>query len=253
MKGTEWWAKSWSGSPEPGGVYNRCMFRTAGCVGIAVAAALFAVPAAHSQQESGQKPPGTIPFAVVTDTLPQPIAHIPYRFQLVAQGGAPPYHWQMEKGELPQGLHLEPNGMIAGTTASAAKLTFTVRVTDSAEPPHTIIREISMTAVPALQLEWQRRPALEDDGIYGAVKITNPSKDPYDLTFIVVAVNEIGKAFALGYEHFNLRPQAEQAIAFGTSLPLGSYIVHADAVGEIASKDVIRRARLQTPKPLVKK
>ena len=253
MKGMEWWARSWSNSLGPGGVYNRCMFRAAGCVGIALAVALVAAPEAHSQQESGQKPPGAIPFAVVTDTLPQPVAHIPYRFQLMAQGGVPPYHWKIEKGELPHGLHLEPEGIIGGTTASGAKLTIIVRVTDSAEPPHTTIREISIAAVSALQLEWQRRPALEDDGIYGAVKISNPSKDPYDLTFIVVAVNEIGKAFALGYEHFNLRPQAQQAIAFGTSLPLGSYIVHADAVGEVASKDVIRRARLQTPRPLVKK
>jgi hypothetical protein len=130
---------------------------------------------------------------------------------------------------------------------------FTVRVSDSAEPAHVATREVKVRAVPALQLEWLRHPALENDGIYGAVKVANPGKDPYDLTFIIVAVNEIGKAFALGYQHFTLRPKAEQDISFGSSLPLGTYIVHADAVGEIAAQDVIRRARLQTPEPLVKK
>lgn len=110
-----------------------------------------------------------------------------------------------------------------------------------------------MTSAPALQMEWQREPVLENDGIYGEVKVGNPSKDPYDLTFIIVAVNQIGKAFALGYQHFTLQPQTTQAIPFGSSLPLGAYIVHADAVGEVPEKDVIRRAQLQTPEPLVKK
>jgi hypothetical protein len=148
---------------------------------------------------------------------------------------------------------LDPKaGILNGVPEAPAELAFTVRVTDSAEPPATASRELKIRAVPALQLEWQRQPVLENDGIYGAVKVANPSKDPYDLTFIIVAINEIGKAFALGYQHFTLRPQATQAIPFGASLPLGSYIVHADAVGEIAAKDIIRRAQLQTPNRLLK-
>lgn len=205
------------------------------------------------RQASTPAPTGAVPLAIVTDTLPQPVAHVPYQFQLAAEGGTPPYTWSVTQGKLPDGLQLQANtGIISGTTAAAAKFTLTVRVADSAEPPHIATREITITAVPALQLEWQRPPTLQNDGIYGEVKVANPSKDPYDLTFIIVAVNQIGKAFALGYQHFTLRPQAAQAIPFGASLPLGSYIVHADAVGEIAAKDVIRRARLQTPKPLVK-
>ena len=206
-----------------------------------------------AQQETPQKPAGTVPLAIVTDTLPQSVAHTPYTVRLTAQGGMPPYSWSIEKGELPPGLHLDSKaGTLSGVPEAPAELTFTVRVTDSAEPPATAVRELKVKTVPALQLEWQRQPVLENDGIYGEVKVGNPGKDPYDLTFIIVAVNEIGKAFALGYQHFTLRPQATQAIPFGASLPLGSYIVHADAVGEIAAKDIIRRARLQTPKPLVK-
>jgi len=33
-------------------------------------------------------------------------------------------------------------------------------------------------------------------------------------------------------------------------LPPGPYVVHADAVGEVAEKNQIYRARLQTPGPL---
>jgi hypothetical protein len=206
-----------------------------------------------AQQENAEKPAGTVPLAILTEVLPQPVAHTPYTLQFVAQGGTPPYSWSIEKGKLPPGLRLDSKaGTLSGVPEAPVELTFTVRVTDSAEPPATASRELKLKAVPALQLEWQRQPVLENDGIYGEVRVGNPGKDPYDLTFIIVAVNEIGKAFALGYQHFTLRPQATQAIPFGTSLPLGSYIVHADAVGEIAAKDIIRRARLQTPKPLVK-
>ena len=215
--------------------------------------ALLLAGAGWAQQQNPQKPDGTVPLAIVTDTMPQLIAHTPYTVRLTAQGGTPPYSWNIEKGKLPPGLHLDPRaGTLSGVPEAPADLTFTVRVSDSAEPPATASRELKVKAVPALQLEWQRQPVLENDGIYGEVQVGNPSKDPYDLTFIIVAVNEIGKAFALGYQHFTLRPQATRAIPFGASLPLGSYIVHADAVGEVAAKDIIRRARLQTPKPLVK-
>ena len=215
--------------------------------------ALLLAGMAWAQQQSAQKPAGAIPFAIVTDTLPEPVAHTPYFFQLVAQGGTPPYTWSIEKGKLPGTLQLDTKkGTITGVPTAPAKLAFTVRVSDSAEPPATTLRELKVRTVPALQLEWQRHPVLENDGIYGEVTVGNPSKDAYDLTFIIVAINQIGKAFALGYQHFTLRPQATQAIPFGSSLPLGSYIVHADAVGEVTAKDVIRRAQLQTPKPLVK-
>lgn len=206
-----------------------------------------------AQQASTSTQTGAVPFTIVADTLPQPVAHLPYHFQLAAKGGTAPYAWSITKGKLPDGLQLQANtGIVSGMTAAVAKFTLTVRVADSAEPPHTATREITLASVPALQLEWLYPPALQNDGIYGEVKVGNPSKDPYDLTFIIVAVNQIGKAFALGYQHFTLRQQATQAISFGASLPQGSYIVHADAVGEIAAKDVIRRARLETPKPLVK-
>lgn len=193
-------------------------------------------------------------LAIVTDVLPGAAAHQPYNFQLVARGGTSPYTWSIAEGKLPAGLHLnEQAGTITGTPNASERLAITVLVTDSAEPPHHARREVRTRTVSPLQMEWKRQPALENDGIYGEVKVANPSKDSYDLTFIIVAVNQIGKAFALGYQHFTLSPQATQAISFGSSLPLGSYIVHADAVGEVAAKDVIRRAQLQTPEPLVKR
>ncbi|MGE5205780.1 MAG: Ig domain-containing protein [Chlamydiota bacterium] len=230
------------------------MWRAARQSGFVWAAAVLLLAGSAWTQARRQNWPSPASVVIVTDVLPEPIAHTPYHFQLVARGGTPPYTWQLEKGKLPPGLHLDAKaGTITGMPQAAEELVLTVQVSDSAEPAHVATREVKARAVPALQMEWLRHPALENDGIYGAVKVANPGKDPYDLTFIIVAVNEIGKAFALGYQHFTLRPKAEQEISFGSSLPLGTYIVHADAVGEIAAKDVIRRARLQTPEPLVKK
>jgi len=208
----------------------------------------------QAQAGTRQNWPSPASISIVTDRLPEPVDHKPYHFQLVARGGRPPYTWTILKGELPPGLHLDGNtGLITGIPQGKATARFMVRITDSSQPPLSATREVAMTSAPALQMEWQREPVLENDGIYGEVKVVNPSKDPYDLTFIIVAVNQIGKAFALGYQHFTLPPQGTQAIPFGSSLPLGSYTVHADAVGEVREKDVIRRAQLQTPEPLVKK
>lgn len=234
--------------------YNRRMGRSLPENGVAwLLMALLLAGLGWTQDENPQKPAGATPLVITTETLPQPVAHTPYFVQLEAQGGTPPYAWSIEKGKLVPGLRLDAKaGTLSGVPEAPAELAFSVRVTDSADPPAAALRELKVKAVPALQLEWQRHPVLENDGIYGEVKVGNPGKDPYDLTFIIVAVNQIGKAFALGYQHFTLRPQATQNIAFGSSLPLGSYLVHADAVGEIAAKDIIRRARLQTSEPLVK-
>ena len=224
--------------------------------GLACAAALLFFCRSGWTQANPRNWPTASSLAIVTDVLPAAVAHQPYYFQLVARGGTPPYTWSMVKGgdKLPAGLHLSAKaGTISGTPNASERLALTVLVADSAEPPHYARREVRTRTVSPLQMEWKRRPALENGGIYGEVKVANPSKDAYDLTFIIVAVNEIGKAFALGYQHFTLSPRATQAISFGSSLPLGSYMVHADAVGEVAAKDVIRRAQLQTPEPLVKK
>ena len=85
----------------------------------------------------------------------------------------------------------------------------------------------------------------------GAVKLTNGTKDDFDLTFIVVAVAENGRATALGYQHFTLKAGTiDFPIPFGETLPHGAYVVHADAVAEIPLKNAILRRQLETPAPL---
>jgi len=39
-------------------------------------------------------------------------------------------------------------------------------------------------------------------------------------------------------------------LPFGETLPRGGYVVHVDAIGEVAARNVIHRQRLQTPAAL---
>jgi hypothetical protein len=67
----------------------------------------------------------------------------------------------------------------------------------------------------------------------------------------VVGINEIGRATALGYQRFALKAKSVGPdIPFGTTLPDGSYMVHADAVAEVADKKLIMKQMLHTPAAL---
>ena len=124
-------------------------------------------------------------------------------------------------------------------------------VTDSAQPAHSINKELRTKVSAALLLEWLRPPMVRGNRIDGAVQVSNGSKDDFDLTVIIVAVNQIGRATALGYQHFTLKAETLNfQIPFeGTPGP-GAYVVHADAVAEIPAKNVILRQRMQTPTAL---
>ena len=84
--------------------------------------------------------------------------------------------------------------------------------------------------------------------IEGSVQVSNTTSDDFDFTFIALAVNEIGRATAIGYQHFPLKKgTTDFEIPFGDTLPHGAYVVHVDGVSEDTEKNQIHRARLQTP------
>ena len=59
----------------------------------------------------------------------------PYSVQLTATVGTGPFMWSQTPGTRPSGLNLNPtSGLLSGTPTKAGKYTFTVRVTDSADP-----------------------------------------------------------------------------------------------------------------------
>ncbi len=205
-----------------------------------LAAAVLLVASAFAQ---------TPPLRITTETLPPAAQRQSYTAQLQASGGTSPLKWEIVKGKLPDGLQLDAaTGMLAGAPTGVAEARFTVQVTDSAG--QTAEREFQLRSLPPLDCEWKKAPVVQDGGIQGAVTVTNGTNAGFDLTFIVVAVNEIGKAFALGYQHVTMAAQSELPnVPFGSSLPRGHYIIHVDCVAEDTANNRIFRARLQTPTP----
>lgn len=189
------------------------------------------------------------PLAITTEVLPPPLLRQQYQAQLQATGGVPPLHWKVSRGNLPDGLNLDESaGVISGVPTKLGESEITVSVIDSVG--NTVSRDFKLKVSTPLLIEWSKFPQVQGNQIVGSVKVANGTDDAFDLTAIILAVNEYGKAFALGYQHFDLKPQTSDVeIPFGseTILPVGFYVVHADAVAEVPTKNAIYRARQQTP------
>jgi hypothetical protein len=129
---------------------------------------------------------------------------------------------------------------------SADEFSVAVQVTDSSSPSLTNTKLLLASATAPLSINWTSKPQLQGANLSGAVRVTNGSKDDFDLTVIVVAVNEYGKAFALRYEHFALLHKTiSPDLRFTSTLPMGQYVIHADAVAEVPAKNAIYRDRKQ--------
>src|SRR6266478_3483873 len=191
------------------------------------------------------------PLAIADEVLPALDAGVEFHMLLHATGGVPPYVWSVAGGDLPEGVTLTPEGLLVGRPTKPGAFTFTLKVEDSGHPAHTINKDLRVVVAASLLIEWLQPPKVRDNRIDGAVQVSNGSDDNFDLTVIIVAVNDIGRATAIGYEHFPLKAGAISVkIPFGSTLPHGAYVIHADAIAEIPTRKAILRQRLQTPQPL---
>jgi hypothetical protein len=190
----------------------------------------------------------------VTKSLPDGLVGEAFEVQLKASGGAPPYAWALDpRSKLPPGLMLAKNGLISGTPNVPGDYIFTIQLRDEGPPTGWVQLAFKVTVRAAFAVVWRQDPAVRGNQIVGQVVVYNNVDDGVDLTVIIVAVNEVNKAFALGYERLELGRKSEtKAIPFGKqmNLPIGKYVVHVDAIGEVPSKNRIYRARQQTPGPL---
>lgn len=208
---------------------------------------LIAIPICFCSLLAAQAPPLTL----ANEALPALDAGVEFHMLLHARGGVPPYLWSVASGELPEGITLTPEGLLAGRPAKPGGFTFTLSVEDSSHPAHTISKDFHVEVTASLLLEWLQPPKVHDNRIDGILQVSNGSKDVFDLTVVVVAVAENGRATAIGYEHFPLKAgAADVQIPVGNTLPHGGYVIHADAIAEIPTRNTILRQRLQSPQPL---
>ena len=196
---------------------------------------------------------GTDESEIIIETdspLPDTYPHASYELRFRARGGVPPLHWRIEKGTLPPGLKLEDEGLLHGAPEHSGEFQFTVSVTDGVSH-RSVQKTFILRVMSAMGLSWKNIARVNGSRIEGRAEVSNTTKDDIDLTFIVLAVPGNGRAVAIGYQHFLLRRGTlSQEVPFGETLPRGGYVVHVDAVGEVAARNVIYRERLQTPSML---
>ncbi len=183
------------------------------------------------------------------ENLPAASLWEPYRHTLEASGGIQPHHWSLLSGSLPHALELHDDGEIAGKTDESGKFEITLLVRDSNNPPNEIKKKFVLSVETPFTAEWDHIAQVNGQRIEGSVKVSNRTGRDFDLTFIVLAVNEIGRATAIGYQHFPLKKDTRDFnIPFGETVSRGVYVVNVDVVGEEPVSNRIFRARLVSGK-----
>lgn len=191
------------------------------------------------------------PLSIGTVNLPKAYLRQQYRYRLEARGGISPLKWQVTTGPLPSGLALGEDGTLSGIPTQAGEFHFTVTVSDSGKPAYQRSQELVLRAVTPLLAEWSEYPRIVGRRVEGAIKVSNETDRDFDLTVIILAVNEIGRATAVGYQHVTLKQEtSELAIPFGENLPPGAYEVNVEVVAEVPAIETIYRARLVTKEKL---
>lgn len=195
----------------------------------------------HAEQGAATGPP----LVIRTSSLPRAYARQLYEVRLEAQGGTAPLKWEVTEGKLPAGVVLQRDGLLAGTPSETGEFRFTVTVSDSGKPAYQRQQQLSMIVVAPLMAQWGRYPKVNGQRIEGSIIVSNQTDRDFDLTVIVLAVNENGRATAIGYQRFPLKQNtAGTEVPFGENLPSGSYEVNVDVVAEVAATNSIYRARL---------
>lgn len=101
---------------------------------------------------NGLPPPPTL-LMKQRPAMPSGMVGTEYSQMVEAEGGTPPYIWEIYDGQLPTGLALDANGLISGVPTAIGRYAFTVRVTDSAPivngyPNQVRSREFSIVVDP---------------------------------------------------------------------------------------------------------
>ena len=124
---------------------------------------------------------------------------------------------------------------------------FAVAVNDSSIPQLQAQREFTIRVIEGLTIDWQEPPQVHGNMIRGSAIVTNETPQELSLTVVIVAVNDIGRATALGYQHFKIPANETSAvIPFGSSPGAGTYYVRADAVAHYSGHHSVYRTSKQS-------
>ncbi len=211
---------------------------------------LLVTTAAIASALTSQTDPGSL--QIVAQSPQTTVAGERFNLPVVAQGGLAPYTWSRVEGELPPGLKLLPHkGVLSGVPTLPGEYHFKLAVADSNGPPQHAQRDLTIIVIAGLTIDWKQPPAVRGNTISGSVVVSNQTHHGLDITVIVVAVNSIGRATALGYQHFTLAAQnSSPVIPFRSSPGPEAYMVRADAEAHRKSSHYLYRASKQTSNTL---
>jgi hypothetical protein len=185
------------------------------------------------------------PLVVRTASLPKAYLRQQYETHLEARGGIAPLRWEITEGAAPAGIVLGRDGVLSGAPTETGEFKFTVTVTDGGRPAVQRNQQLVLTVVAPLMAQWGRYPKVTGRRLEGSITVSNQTEQDFDLTVIMMAVNETGRATAIGYQRIALKKGTTSLeIPFGENLPEGSYELNVDAVAEVAATNSIYRARL---------
>jgi Putative Ig domain len=197
-------------------------------------------------------------LSILTQDLPagslwEPYGNVGYHgVRLSSTCGVASCRWRIAGGVLPHGLTLQEFGELSGVPQESGQFEFTLLVTDSSQPSLEARQKLAINVETPLNADWDRKAQVNGQRIDGAVKVSNRTGRDFDLTFVVLAVNAIGRATAIGYQHFPLKKNTRDlSLPFGDTLSPGDYRVNVDVVGEEPISKKIFRARLVTGKETI--
>jgi len=103
------------------------------------------------------------PMITSTD-IPKARQDQPYVNRFMAEGGMPPYRWNLEMSNLPSGIGLAEGGLMAGTPTVAGTFRFVVKVTDSAD--RTGEAQFDLLVIEPLRITTTALPAVIRNRVY---------------------------------------------------------------------------------------
>jgi hypothetical protein len=185
------------------------------------------------------------PLVVQTTSLPKGYLKQHYEVHLEARGGITPLRWEITEGAAPAGVVLGRDGILSGVPTETGEFRFTATVTDGGRPAVQRNQQLTLTVVAPHMAQWGRYPKINGRRLEGSIIVSNQTEQDFDLTAIMMAVNETGRATAIGYQRIALKKGTSSLeLPFGENLPQGSYELDVDAVAEVAATNSIYRARL---------
>ena len=76
-------------------------------------------------------------------------------------------------------------------------------------------RDLIIQVIAGLAIDWKEPPGVHGTAVSGSAVVTNQTANDFDLTVVIVAVNKIGRATALGVSALHAgRPHHQSGHSF---------------------------------------